>query len=116
MATFPFHDKFDEVFKSNAKWYIKYLWLILFLVVFFGALVLKGTFKGEEKLIVKNWWSLVGFFFFFTGSLFFFMQSSDWMKRRRNVFLKLLIAIFYILLLIIWLIVVCVWIMHILGI
>jgi hypothetical protein len=116
MVSFPFHDKFDEVFKSNAKWYMKYLWLVLFLVVFFGALALKGTFdgeEGEEKLAVKNWWSLVGFFFFFTGSLLFFMQSGDWMKRRRNVFLKLLIAVVSILLLIVWLIVICVWMMHI---
>ena len=112
----PFHDKFDEVFKSNAKWFMKYLWLPLFLVVCFGFLALKGTFKGEEGeegFDVKNWWSFVGFFFFFTGSLLFFMQSSDWIKRRRNVFLKLLILCAYTLLLIVWVIVVGFWIMHI---
>lgn len=114
--SFPFQKQFDKAFTGDTKWYIKYLWFILFCIIFGLLIIVPALIKeGFPKTFTRTRPVFIWIIFFITG-LFVFLQINDKSRKIKYVPLKILVALLQIVALFVWLIVSVCWLISILDI
>ncbi len=106
----PFRRKFEEVFASKARWYKKYLWFLLFFLIFCIISVIPAFIKEGFHLPKIELLSAVVLFLFISTGLFLFMVISDAVKQMKNIFIKILALLFVGLVFLVLLIILVLWI------
>ncbi|MDD5458215.1 MAG: hypothetical protein PHF37_02330 [Phycisphaerae bacterium] len=112
---FPFGQKFDEVFTSKEKWYKKYIWFLLFSVIFFAVSVIPAFIEEGLEIPHNRFISAVCLSLFVSTGLFFLMLINDKIKQLKNKFIKMFIIIILGIVVLIWLLISVVWMLNILG-
>jgi hypothetical protein len=110
----PFRRKFEEVFASQRRWYKKYLWFLLFLMIFSVISVIPAFIKEGLRFPKKELLSAVGLFLFISTGLFLFMVIGDTVKQSKNIFLKIFVLLFVGIGFLVWLVISVLWISNIL--
>ena len=112
---FPFGKKFGEIFESKRKWYRKYLWFLLFSVLFFIVVLINILLEEEPYLPLNRLLSVVGLFLYISTGVFFIMLIKDIIEQIKSILLKIVSSITLVIGLLIWIFIAAIWMINLLD-
>ncbi len=105
----PFRKKFEEIFSGQEKWYKKYLWFLLFLILISLSTIPAYAKEGVE-FDKDLFLSSVGLFFFFATDLFTHLTLCDKDEQVKKMYLRALCIVGLAIIFIPWLLITIYWV------